>query len=123
MSGELQLQGQAAAAPAPAAPAATAASSTVVCLKEMLTAKDLAEDDEYEEVLEDTREECAAFGTLKNIVIPREGPGATKIFLEYASTEDAGKAIAGLAGRTFDGRRVEATYFDEAKFANKDYSE
>jgi hypothetical protein len=38
------------------------------------------------------------------------------------TTEDAGKAIAGLAGRTFDGRKVTAEYFDEIKFANKDYS-
>lgn len=142
MSGELQLN-NAASAPAPppavAAPAmaqvpvapamaivptaAAAVPTRVVELKQMLTQQDLEDDEEYNDILEDTRDECSSFGTLKNIVIPRSGPGATKIFLEYLSAEDAGKAIAGLKGRTFDGRQVGATYFDEIKFANEDYSD
>ena len=93
--------------------------TTVVELKQMLT----LDDAEYEDILEDTREECASFGTLKNIIIPRSGPGATKIFLEYLTVEDAGHAIDGLAGRTFGGRKVEAVYFDPVKFANQDYSD
>jgi len=143
MSGELQLN-NAASAPAPpaavaapamaqmpAAPAMTMAPAAVpaavptrvVELKQMLTQQDLEDDEEYNDILEDTRDECSSFGTLKNIVIPRSGPGATKIFLEYLSAEDAGKAIAGLRGRTFDGRQVGAAYFDEIKFANEDYSD
>ncbi len=139
MSGELQLN-NAASAPAPppavAAPAmaqmpvATAMTiapatvpTRVVELKQMLTQQDLEDDEEYNDILEDTRDECSSFGTLKNIVIPRSGAGATKIFLEYLSADDAGKAIAGLKGRTFDGRQVGATYFDEIKFANEDYSD
>lgn len=144
MSGELQLN-NAAGAPAPpaavaapamvqmpAAPAMTMAPAPVpvavvptrvVELKQMLTQQDLEDDEEYNDILEDTGDECSSFGTLKNIVIPRTGPGATKIFLEYLSAVDAGKAIAGLKGRTFDGRQVEATYFDEIKFANQDYSD
>ncbi len=97
--------------------------TTVVELKQMLTLDDLTDDAEYEDILEDTREECASFGTLKNIIIPRSGPGATKIFLEYLTVEDAGHAIDGLAGRTFGGRKVEAVYFDPVKFANQDYSD
>jgi len=141
MSGELQLNNTPAAAapmaaaaapvamapaplsvPAPAA-AVTQQPSTVVELKQMLTLEDLKDNSEYEDILEDTREECSSFGTLKNIIIPRDGPGATKIFLEYMTVEDAGKAIQGLAGRTFDGRRVEAIYFDVMKFQNHDYSD
>ena len=95
----------------------------VVELKQMLTLEDLTDDAEYEDILEDTRDECSTFGTLKNIIIPRNGEGATKIFLEYTSVEDAAKAISGLAGRTFDGRKVEAAYFDAMKFANQDYSD
>lgn len=97
--------------------------TTVVELKQMLTLEDLTDDAEYEDILEDTREECASFGTLKNIIIPRSEPGVTKIFLEYLTVEDAGHAIDGLAGRTFGGRKVEAVYFDPVKFANQDYSD
>ncbi len=123
MSGELQLKNVSAATEAPtpvSQPAAVGVRPTpVVELKHMLTQQDLEDDAEYNDILEDTRDECSSFGTLKNIVIPRNGPGATKIFLEFMTVEDAGKAIAGLAGRTFDGRKVEAAYFDEVRFANE----
>lgn len=94
----------------------------VVELKNMLTMEDLTSDEDYQDVMEDTKEECAQFGALKSVIIPREGVGATKIFLEYMTKEDAAKAINGLAGRTFDGRKVEAAYFSESKFSEKDYA-
>uniref|UniRef100_A0A7S4I336 RRM domain-containing protein n=1 Tax=Odontella aurita TaxID=265563 RepID=A0A7S4I336_9STRA len=125
MSGELQLpskDGGGGAAPAPAAPHAIDA-TCVVELCQMLTQQDLENDDEYKEILEDTTEECGQFGSLKRVVIPRSGPGATKIFLEYATKEDAARAIASLAGRTFDGRKVTAVYYDEARFAAQDYKD
>lgn len=125
MSGELQLgnnaAGATAAAPTPT-PAITNPPSRVVELKNMLSDQDLENPDEYNDILEDTREECSQFGQLVSVIIPRKGEvGATKIFLEYTSQEDAQKAITGLAGRTFDGRKVEADFFDETKFAQKKY--
>lgn len=121
MSGELQI-GESVAVAAPAAPP-SAPPSRVVELKNMLSPQDLENPEEYNEILEDTREECAQFGQLVSVMIPRAGEvGATKIFLEYTSSTDAQKAIDGLRGRTFDGRKVAAEYFDEAKFAKKDYA-
>jgi len=140
MSGELQLPSQggtgavvapgagAAPAMAPAAPGAgiptpPAFTSQIVELKNMLTEEDLENPDEYEEIMEDTKGECSQFGALKNVIIPRKGePGATKIFLEYMTVDDAAKAIQGLAGRTFDGRKVEAAYFEETRFTQQDYA-
>ena len=118
LSGEIG-SGQAAAP----APVAAAPSSRVVELKNMLTDEDLANDEEYNDIMEDTKEECGQFGTLASIIIPKKGEvGATKIFLEYSSPDEAAKAIAKLEGMTFDGRRVEASYYDEARFAAKDYA-
>ena len=97
--------------------------SRVVELRNMLSPEDLNNPEEYQDILDDTTEQCSEFGKLRSVIIPRANEvGATKIFLEYETPLDAGAAIAGLQGRTFDGRLVEATYFDEAKFANKDYS-
>lgn len=127
MSGELQLGDPAAATPAPV-PAAALASpgrppSRVVELENMLTSQDLENPEEYDDIMEDTREECSQFGQLVSVVIPKAGEvGATKIFLEYTSTADAQKAIEGLRGRTFDGRKVVAEFFDETRFSAKDYS-
>lgn len=124
MSGELQLGAAAGGAPAPVAAVARPISlaTRVVELQNMLTDQDLVNEEEYNDILEDTREECGQFGQLISLHIPRKGePGATKIYLEYASNEDAAKAIAGLEGRTFDGRKVLAAFFDEAKFAKKEF--
>ena len=119
------MAGQIVVAPgasAPAAPAAAAPASRVVVLEHMLTDQDLANPDEYQDILEDTREECKQFGSLQQVVIPRAGePGATKVFLEYASESDAAAAIQALQGRTFDGRQVEARYYDPAHFAAQNY--
>jgi len=99
--------------------------SSVVELKNMVTAQDLESDQDYEEILEDTKEECSQFGSLKSVVIPRSGAGAStearSIFLSYVSSEDAAKAINALAGRTFDGRKVQASYFPEEKFVKQEY--
>jgi splicing factor U2AF subunit len=128
MSGELVLPNQAAASSRASTNVTTQSvenvgfTSRVVELKNMLTLGDLESDEEYQDIMEDTKDECSQFGSLKSVIIPRSGPGATKIFLEYLTKEDAAKAIAGLAGRTFDGRKVLAAFFSEEKFAAKDYS-
>jgi len=97
--------------------------SNIVALKNMLTLEDLQSDEGYDEVLEDTKEECGKFGVLNNVVIPRCGSGVTTIFLEYSTLDDATKAIVGLAGRTFDGRKVEASFYNKSKFTCGDYSD
>jgi RNA recognition motif-containing protein len=122
MSGELILPNQAGAGGGNAASQPAKSATKVVELKNMLTVGDLQSDQDYEEIMEDTKDECSQFGALKSVIIPRSGVGATKIFLEYLNKDDAAKAIAGLAGRTFDGRQVEAEYFSEDKFAEKDYA-
>ncbi len=104
------------------AAAITTLTSNVVELKNMLSEQDLQSDQDFDEIMEDTKDECSQFGALKSVIIPRDGPGKTKIFLEYLSKDDAAKAIQGLAGRTFDGNAVQANYFSEEKFAAKDYS-
>lgn len=128
MSGELQIGnapgGQVAPTMAPSMPTTNVQpTSRVVELQNMLTEDDLKNPEEYNDILEDTREECGQFGQLISVHIPKNGEaGATKIYLEYAAVEDAGKAIEGLAGRTFDGRQVAAEFFDETKFSKKEFS-
>ena len=123
MTGELKLPSQGGAGAAAAVVPTAAVPTRIVELKHMLSPQDLENEDEYQDIMEDTKEECSQFGALKSVVIPKAGQvGATKIFLEYMTKEDAGRAIQGLSGRTFDGRKVTAEYFDEDKFANQDYS-
>lgn len=55
-------------------------------------------DEEYNELVEDTKEECARFGKVLSIKIPRPEngktnvPGLGKIFVEYTSVDEAKEA-------------------------------
>eukprot|EP00899_Mesostigma_viride_P021605 jgi/Mesvir1/29446/Mv23025-RA.1 len=112
------------------------ASSRVIVLENMVTAEELMEDDEYEEIKEDVRDECSKHGQVVNITIPRpkrplvdEEEGETegelvikqreqvgKIFVEYAELSQAAVAATALHGRHFGGRVVQVSYLEEAKY-------
>ncbi|KAI4331428.1 hypothetical protein MLD38_029618 [Melastoma candidum] len=104
-----------------------ALATKVVCLTQIVTADELRNDDEYEEILLDMQEEGGKFGNLVNVIIPRPGadgdlsPGVGKVFLEYADVDGATKARNGLNGRKFGGNIVTADFYPENKFAQGDY--
>ncbi|KAL1567350.1 splicing factor U2af large subunit A-like isoform X2 [Salvia divinorum] len=99
----------------------------VLCLTEVVTTDELMDDGEYEEILEDMRDECQKFGELIDVVIPRPVPdfascnGVGKVFLEYSDTAGCMKAKSALSGRKFGGNSVTALYYPEDKYYNKDY--
>ncbi|KAL9238414.1 hypothetical protein vseg_012838 [Gypsophila vaccaria] len=99
----------------------------VVCLTQVVTADDLKDDEEYQDILVDMKEEGEKFGSLVNVVIPRPGPngellpGVGKVFLEYADTDGSSKARSGMNGRRFGGNQVVAVFYPENKFAEGDY--
>ncbi|CAL5337933.1 unnamed protein product [Camellia sinensis] len=56
-------------------PTITAETPTkVLCLTELITADELMDDGDYEEILVDMREEEKKFGVLVNVIIPRPSP-------------------------------------------------
>ncbi|CAM6097262.1 unnamed protein product [Calypogeia fissa] len=99
----------------------------VVCLSQVVSPDELKEDSEYEEIVEDMRDECGKYGALANLVIPRpsstgeEVPGIGMVFVEYVDTQGSAKAKAALHGRRFGGHTVIATYYSEEKFLHGDY--
>ncbi|RZC49531.1 hypothetical protein C5167_017957 [Papaver somniferum] len=74
----------------------------VVCLTEVVTADELKDDEEYEDILEDMRVEGGKFGTLMNIVIPRPQPngepslGLGKAFVENYDTSCLSQCLYGI---------------------------
>lgn len=103
------------------------APTKVVCLTQVVTEDELRDDEEYEDIMEDMRQEGGKFGALTKVVIPRPSPngepipGVGKVFLEYADTEGASKARAGMNGRKFGGNQVVAVFYSEDKFEQGDY--
>lgn len=56
----------------------------VLCLLNMVTPDELKDEEEYEDILEDIREECNKYGVVRSLEIPRpiEGidvPGCGKV--------------------------------------------
>ncbi|CAJ0748244.1 13808_t:CDS:10, partial [Entrophospora sp. SA101] len=78
--------------------------TTVLQLLNMVTPEELVDDEEYEDIVEDVREECSKFGCIVDMKIPRPGQSTTgvgKIFVRFDSAEAAGIALRALAGRKF----------------------
>ncbi|XP_078081468.1 splicing factor U2AF 65 kDa subunit-like isoform X1 [Mustelus asterias] len=98
----------------------------VLCLLNMVSPDELIDDEEYEEILEDIREECSKYGTVKSIEIPRpldglEVPGCGKIFVEFISPLDCQKAMQALTGRKFANRVVVTKYYDPELYHRRDF--
>ena len=43
----------------------------VLCLLNMVVPEELADEEEYEDILEDIREECSKYGEVRSLEIPR----------------------------------------------------
>lgn len=102
----------------------------ILLMLNMVTLEDLIPDQEYADILDDIRDECASYGELVDLRIPRpsqatrekkwgpeaaaareadEANGVGRVYVKYKDSEGAGKALAQLAGRAFAGRSIVAT--------------
>ncbi|KAL8755286.1 MAG: hypothetical protein Q9199_003752 [Rusavskia elegans] len=91
----------------------------VLQLLNMVTAEELIDNEDYNEICEDVKEECDKYGEVLEMKIPRpsggsrQSNGVGKIFVKYDSADSARKALQSLAGRKFADRTVVTTYFSE----------
>ncbi|KAF7121714.1 hypothetical protein CNMCM5793_009266 [Aspergillus hiratsukae] len=97
-------------------------SSRVLQLLNMVTPEELLDNDDYEEICDDVREECSKYGKVLDLKIPRpsggsrQSPGVGKIFVKFDTVESTTNALKALAGRKFSDRTVVTTYFSEENF-------
>ena len=92
-----------------------------VVLKNMVI-DDLKNDHVYQNLLAETHNECSKFGNVKMPIIPRCGPGAGSIFIEYETAEEGGKIVASLGGIVRrKGGGIEAEYCDPACLSMNNY--
>ncbi|TMW51304.1 hypothetical protein DOY81_003623 [Sarcophaga bullata] len=98
----------------------------VLCLLNMVTAEELRDEEEYEEILEDIKEECNKYGVVRSVEIPRpiddvDVPGLGKVFVEFNSVIDCQKAQQALTGRKFSERVVVTSYYDPDKYHRREF--
>jgi splicing factor U2AF subunit len=106
---------------------ATAGPATqVLCLMNMINVEDLEDDEEYEDILDDVREECGKYGNVKSLEIPRpirgvEVPGIGKIFVEFTNILEGQRAQENLSGRKFANRVVVTSFLDPDKYHRREF--
>ncbi|NWI87496.1 UHMK1 kinase, partial [Pitta sordida] len=83
----------------------------VLRLLNVLSDASLQCEEEYEDILEDIREECQKYGPVVSLLIPKENPGKGQVFVEYANAGDSKAAQKMLTGKTFDGKFVVAMFY------------
>lgn len=98
----------------------------VLCLLNMVTNDELKDEEEYEDICEDIKEECSKYGVVRSLEIPRpidgvDVPGCGKVFIEFGSVTDCQKAQQALAGRKFNSRVVLTSYFDPDKYHRREF--
>ncbi|ESO05012.1 hypothetical protein HELRODRAFT_185543 [Helobdella robusta] len=101
-------------------------STEILCLMNMVTPEELEDEEEYDEILDDVREECSKYGSVKSLEIPRpikgvEVPGVGKIFVEFHSVVDCENAQQNLAGRKFANRVVVTSYIDPDRYHRREF--
>jgi splicing factor U2AF subunit len=111
--------------PAPALTAPVSASETIasniLVLQNMVDARDLADDEEYADFVADVREECAKFGTVARLDVPRSGCGAGLVWIMYTSIDEATAARKVLEGRKFCGRIIKTYFSTIAALESKEF--
>ncbi|GAB4814250.1 hypothetical protein N2152v2_001296 [Parachlorella kessleri] len=102
-----------------------AAAARVVKLAEAVTLEELQNDDDYNDIMEDMREECSKYGTVNQVHIPRPPapgmappPGLGKVLIEFADPAAALLARNTMHGRKFGGRTVTAVLVTEDDYKN-----
>ncbi|RSH87475.1 hypothetical protein EHS25_003385 [Saitozyma podzolica] len=92
--------------------------SRVICLRGMVGSVDDVDEDLADEI----GEECSNYGIVERVVLhmveppPPEPSECLRIFVVFSGMAGAWRATKELDGRFFGGRKIRATYFDEATF-------
>lgn len=98
----------------------------ILSLMNMITPEELEDEEEYEDIVEDVKEECGKYGVVVSLEIPRpirgvEVPGLGKIFVEFNSIIECQRAQAALTGRKFSNRVVVTSYYDPDRYHRREF--
>ena len=88
----------------------------VLCLLNMVTEEELKDEEEYEDILEDIREECSKYGEVRSLEIPRplpgvDVPGVGKV-RSHLHVLQISRTKLCLKNMTFSAACIFITYFD-----------
>ncbi|KAG2485937.1 hypothetical protein HYH03_015381 [Edaphochlamys debaryana] len=101
---------------------ALATATRIVVLTDAVSAEEILDDGEYDDILADMRDEASKHGLCNNVLIPRpsaDNPtpvGMCKVIMEFNDVSGAAKARTAMHGRKFAGRVVAAAFLSEGDY-------
>ncbi|XP_016946649.1 splicing factor U2AF 50 kDa subunit [Drosophila biarmipes] len=103
----------------------TGSATEVLCMFNMVLPEELLDDEEYEDISSDIKQECTKYGEVRSLKIPRPiGPapqrGCGKVFVQFETVEDCQRALKSISGRKFSGRIVMTSFYDPEKYLAND---
>ena len=103
--------------------------SRVVMLINAVSPEDLLDDSDYEEIIDDFRQKCSAYGTVLNVEIPRpnikEGTytdDVGKIFIKFSTLKTAKIARYNISGLKYNNRLIVGSFYPETYFDIREYN-
>ena len=103
--------------------------SRVVMFINAISPEDLLDDSDYEEIIDDFRQKCSAYGTVLNVEIPRpnikEGTytdDVGKIFIKFSTLKTAKIARYNLSGLKYNNRLIVGSFYPETYFDIREYN-
>ena len=98
----------------------------VLCLLNIVLPEEVDDDNRYQNLIDSVTTECQKYGTVANVVIPRnipgnEMPGVGKVFVEYSSAQDSLVAHNALTGQQFNNRTIATSFFNLQKYQRQEF--
>jgi splicing factor U2AF subunit len=104
--------------------------SLVIQMFNMVTAEELVDDIEFEEIMEQIATRVSKIGAIDDLKIPRpvtgslgrdgvtdaQNPGVGKVYVKFKSTKDSRAALETFAGAKFTGRTIVTAYYPQENF-------
>lgn len=103
----------------------------VLELRNVVKEDELANDEDYKEIVLEMHDEGKKYGDLQDVLVPRPEKGEDsmaaglrgvgRVFFRYNTVAECERAQAMLSGRKFDENTVLAAFYDEEKFGKRDF--
>lgn len=112
------------APPPPMNALATQQSTRVLKLSNMVSFEELQDDGEYDDIIDDIRQECSEHGQVGRVLSPRTKDGFTPsqsgcfVYVQFGTRDMARSAAMALNGRKFADKTVVVEFYDEMHFDN-----
>ena len=99
----------------------------VLCLNSIMKGLDIEEDEKYNEIKEDLRNECEKYGKVLDVFMPRkdvednETPGMGNAYIMFDNVEQSKLARKFLSLKRFNNKLIYIQYIPEENFINKNF--